>query len=252
MRKPSSPGNRRQAVLREAHSRMNIILVSSSDRLWLSSSRRWRCYQIIMLFTSGAEKGNFQASTFMRVENFRAVRCAEGDDAECESVGCIMFAQTIQLAFCFPPATCVHIIQGLISNKKALSPDSHRSGADRRCFGSGARNPFLLALASLLAFASCRELNTNLCKRIKWGGFSCLAITRSFIFQEIDFGSFSGVVIEKDFKCFTLIYEMVWAMQSGDCDRNEDFWNENWLSEMCASWGKYLWWFNIHSNALHT
>lgn len=148
MRKPSSPGNRRQAVLREAHSRMNIILVSSSDRLWLSSSRRWRCYQIIMLFTSGAEKGNFQASTFMRVENFRAVRCAEGDAAECEPVGCIMFAQTIQLAFCFPPATCVHIIQGLISNKKALSPDSHRSGADRRRFGSEARNSFQLALAA--------------------------------------------------------------------------------------------------------
>lgn len=35
-----------------------------------------------------------------------------------------------------------------------------------------------------------------------------MAITRSFIFQEIDFGSFSGVVIERDFKCFTLIYEM--------------------------------------------
>lgn len=43
----------------------------------------------------------------------------------------IMFAQTIQLFICFCLCYCIHIIQGLISNKKAFSPDSHALDAFR-------------------------------------------------------------------------------------------------------------------------
>lgn len=96
---------------------------------------------------------------------------------------CTNNSTVYMLCLCY----CVHIIQGLISNKKAFSPDSHAF----RCGIYGEGGKVALVLHTFFFFFSLislrRELNTNLCRR-KLSDGSALGWNDAWSFsRKIDF-----------------------------------------------------------------